>query len=67
MLFSSVFLYRKCIIYEYLEQKSSCFDDEESELFIEVDCFNVEPVFCPAPDDLTQQQVQCSFPSALSA
>uniref|UniRef100_H3DJD1 Rho guanine nucleotide exchange factor 10 n=1 Tax=Tetraodon nigroviridis TaxID=99883 RepID=H3DJD1_TETNG len=38
------------------ERKSSCFEEEESELFIEVDCFSVEPVFCPAPDDLTQQQ-----------
>uniref|UniRef100_A0A3Q3LWH9 Rho guanine nucleotide exchange factor 10 n=1 Tax=Mastacembelus armatus TaxID=205130 RepID=A0A3Q3LWH9_9TELE len=39
------------------ERKSACFEDEESELFIEVDCFNVEPVLCPAPDGLSQQQV----------
>lgn len=50
---------------DHLERKSSCFDEEESELFIEVDCFNVEPVFCPAPDDLTQQQVQCFLPICL--
>ncbi|KAF3844696.1 hypothetical protein F7725_007859 [Dissostichus mawsoni] len=31
------------------ERKSTCFEDEESELFIEVDCFNVEPVLSPAP------------------
>lgn len=39
-----------------LERKSACFEDE-SELFIEVDCFNVEPVLCPTPEGLTQQQV----------
>lgn len=38
------------------ESKSDCFEDE-SELFIEVDCFNVEPVLCPAPEGLSQQQV----------
>lgn len=41
----------------FLERKSACFEDEESELFIEVDCFNVEPVLCPAPEGLSQQQV----------
>lgn len=40
-----------------LERKSACCEDEESELFIEVDCFNVEPVLCPAPEGLSQQQV----------
>lgn len=40
-----------------LERKSACFEDEESELFIEVDCFTVEPVLCPAPEGLSQQQV----------
>lgn len=39
------------------ERKSTCFEDEESELFIEVDCFNVEPVLSPAPEGLSQQQV----------
>ncbi|XP_070835989.1 rho guanine nucleotide exchange factor 10 isoform X2 [Chaetodon trifascialis] len=39
------------------ERKSACFEDEESELFIEVDCFNVEPVLCPAPEGLSQQQL----------
>lgn len=46
-----------------LERKSACFEDEESELFIEVDCFNVEPVLCPAPEGLSQQQVMLKFPS----
>lgn len=32
-------------------------EDEESELFIEVDCFNVEPILGPAPEGLSQQQV----------
>lgn len=48
-----------------LERKSACFEDEESELFIEVDCFNVEPVLSPAPEGLSQQQVMSmhfSFP-----
>lgn len=42
---------------DVLERKSACFEDEESELFIEVDCFNVEPVLCPAPEGLSEQQV----------
>ncbi|XP_053365606.1 rho guanine nucleotide exchange factor 10 isoform X1 [Clarias gariepinus] len=39
------------------ERKPSCFDEESSELFIEVECLNVEPVLGPAPEDLSQQQV----------
>ncbi|GLD52504.1 vesicle-associated membrane protein 5-like protein [Lates japonicus] len=39
------------------ERKSACFEDEESELFIDVDCFNIEPVLCLAPEDLSQHQV----------
>lgn len=46
-----------------LLEKSACFEDEESGLFIEVDCFNVEPVLCPAPEALSQQQV-CNFPNS---
>ncbi|XP_067224058.1 rho guanine nucleotide exchange factor 10 isoform X5 [Chanodichthys erythropterus] len=38
------------------EKKPSCFD-EESDLFIEVECFNVDPVLKPAPDGLSQHQV----------
>lgn len=41
----------------YAERKSSCLEEEESELFIEVDCFNVESVLSPAPEGLSQQQV----------
>ncbi|XP_028995595.1 rho guanine nucleotide exchange factor 10 isoform X2 [Betta splendens] len=51
------------------ERKSLCFEDEESELFIEVDCFNVEPVLCPAPDGLSQQQLvrRCILGSILES
>ncbi|XP_050989580.1 rho guanine nucleotide exchange factor 10 isoform X2 [Labeo rohita] len=38
------------------DKKPSCFD-EESDLFIEVECFNVDPVLGPAPDGLSQHQV----------
>nr|XP_055028117.1 rho guanine nucleotide exchange factor 10 isoform X1 [Misgurnus anguillicaudatus]XP_055028118.1 rho guanine nucleotide exchange factor 10 isoform X1 [Misgurnus anguillicaudatus] len=38
------------------EKKPSCFD-EDSDLFIEVECFNVDPVLGPAPDGLSQHQV----------
>uniref|UniRef100_A0AAY4BZM0 Rho guanine nucleotide exchange factor 10 n=1 Tax=Denticeps clupeoides TaxID=299321 RepID=A0AAY4BZM0_9TELE len=42
------------------ERKSSgC--EEESDLFIEVDCLNVEPVLSPAPEGLSQQQVVRRF------
>ncbi|KAF7657300.1 hypothetical protein LDENG_00029340 [Lucifuga dentata] len=50
------------------ERKSACFEDE-SELFIEVDCFNVEPVLCPAPEGLSQQQLvrRCILGSILES
>uniref|UniRef100_A0A3B3QJ67 Rho guanine nucleotide exchange factor 10 n=1 Tax=Paramormyrops kingsleyae TaxID=1676925 RepID=A0A3B3QJ67_9TELE len=31
--------------------------EEEGDLFIEVECFNVEPELCPAPQGLTPQQM----------
>ncbi|KAJ3613355.1 hypothetical protein NHX12_019605, partial [Muraenolepis orangiensis] len=51
------------------ERKSAGFEDEETELFIEVDCFNVEPVLSPAPEDLTQQQLvrRCILGSILES
>ncbi|XP_078145671.1 rho guanine nucleotide exchange factor 10 isoform X1 [Centroberyx gerrardi] len=51
------------------ERKSACFEDEESELFIEVDCFNVEPVLGPAPEGLSQQQLvrRCILGSILES
>uniref|UniRef100_A0A4W6E651 Rho guanine nucleotide exchange factor 10 n=1 Tax=Lates calcarifer TaxID=8187 RepID=A0A4W6E651_LATCA len=50
------------------ERKSACFEDE-SELFIEVDCFNVEPVLCSAPEGLSQQQLvrRCILGSILES
>ncbi|XP_072313311.1 rho guanine nucleotide exchange factor 10 isoform X2 [Eucyclogobius newberryi] len=50
------------------ERKSDCFEDE-AELFIEVDCFNVEPVLCPAPEGLSQQQLvrRCILGSILES
>uniref|UniRef100_A0A3B5LTP4 DH domain-containing protein n=1 Tax=Xiphophorus couchianus TaxID=32473 RepID=A0A3B5LTP4_9TELE len=46
----------------------SCFEDE-SEVFIEVDCFNVEPVLPPTPEGLTQQQLvrRCILGSILDS
>ncbi|XP_062862947.1 rho guanine nucleotide exchange factor 10 isoform X2 [Trichomycterus rosablanca] len=38
------------------ERKSPCFEDDSSELFIEVECLNVEPVLGPAPEGLSQQE-----------
>lgn len=49
--------WKYCSLVDISERKSACFEDEESELFIEVDCFNVEPVLCLAPEGLSQQQV----------
>ncbi|CAN9502281.1 unnamed protein product [Ophioblennius macclurei] len=51
------------------ERKSACFEDEESELFIEVDCFNVEPVLSAAPEGLSQQQLvrRCILGSILES
>ncbi|XP_062378874.1 rho guanine nucleotide exchange factor 10 isoform X2 [Sardina pilchardus] len=51
------------------ERKSTCFDEEEAELFIEVDCLNVEPVLGPAPEGLSQQQVvrRCILGSILES
>uniref|UniRef100_A0A8C6Q0M8 Rho guanine nucleotide exchange factor 10 n=1 Tax=Nothobranchius furzeri TaxID=105023 RepID=A0A8C6Q0M8_NOTFU len=50
------------------ERKSACFEDED-ELFIEVDCFNVEPVLCATPEGLTQQQLvrRCILGSILES
>lgn len=35
--------------------------EEEGDLFIEVECFNVEPELCPPPQGLTPQQVLASL------
>ncbi|XP_062295885.1 rho guanine nucleotide exchange factor 10 [Scomber scombrus] len=51
------------------ERKSACFEDEESQVFIEVDCFNVEPVLGPVPEGLSQQQLvrRCILGSILES
>ncbi|XP_010877465.2 rho guanine nucleotide exchange factor 10 isoform X2 [Esox lucius] len=51
------------------ERKSTCFEDEESELFIEVECLNMEPVLSPIPEGLSQQQVlrRCILGSILES
>uniref|UniRef100_A0A4W4E3J3 Rho guanine nucleotide exchange factor 10 n=1 Tax=Electrophorus electricus TaxID=8005 RepID=A0A4W4E3J3_ELEEL len=51
------------------ERKMSCFEEEEPEVFIEVDCFNVEPVLSPAPEGLSEQQVvrRCILESILES
>uniref|UniRef100_A0A3P9K0E8 Rho guanine nucleotide exchange factor 10 n=1 Tax=Oryzias latipes TaxID=8090 RepID=A0A3P9K0E8_ORYLA len=51
------------------ERKPVYLQSEESELFIEVDCFNVEPVLCPAPEGLSQQQLvrRCILESILES
>uniref|UniRef100_A0A8C5GR30 DH domain-containing protein n=1 Tax=Gouania willdenowi TaxID=441366 RepID=A0A8C5GR30_GOUWI len=51
------------------ERKIAGFEEEESDLFIEVDCFNVEPVLCLAPDGLSQQQLvrRCILGSILES
>ncbi|XP_076155677.1 rho guanine nucleotide exchange factor 10 isoform X1 [Alosa pseudoharengus] len=51
------------------ERKSTCFDEEEAEMFIDVDCLSVEPVLGPAPEGLSQQQVvrRCILGSILES
>ncbi|XP_066459667.1 rho guanine nucleotide exchange factor 10 [Eleutherodactylus coqui] len=39
------------------DRKSACIEDEELNLFIDVDCVHTEAVMSPMPDGLTQQQV----------
>uniref|UniRef100_A0A3P8UIQ5 Rho guanine nucleotide exchange factor 10 n=1 Tax=Cynoglossus semilaevis TaxID=244447 RepID=A0A3P8UIQ5_CYNSE len=58
----------------FIKTKSFCngmgfFLYEETEVFIEVDCFNIEPVLCPVPADLSQQQLvrRCILGSILES
>uniref|UniRef100_A0A8C6SCF7 Rho guanine nucleotide exchange factor (GEF) 10 n=1 Tax=Neogobius melanostomus TaxID=47308 RepID=A0A8C6SCF7_9GOBI len=59
---------KKVFLFNVAERKSDCFE-EEAEVFIEVDCFNVEPVLCPAPGGLSQQQLvrRCILGSILDS
>uniref|UniRef100_A0A8C7TJB3 Rho guanine nucleotide exchange factor 10 n=1 Tax=Oncorhynchus mykiss TaxID=8022 RepID=A0A8C7TJB3_ONCMY len=58
----------------FIKTKTHCHVDhaspgEESELFIEVECFNMEPVLSPVPEGLSQQQVvrRCILGSILES
>lgn len=62
---SKIYVNKISSCFYVLERKSACFEDE-SEVFIEVDCFNVEPVLSPTPEGLTQQQVRTFHRSLLS-
>uniref|UniRef100_A0A8C4RF60 Rho guanine nucleotide exchange factor 10 n=1 Tax=Erpetoichthys calabaricus TaxID=27687 RepID=A0A8C4RF60_ERPCA len=39
------------------DRKSVCLEEEETNVFIEVDCTNTEPVMTPMPEGLSQQQI----------
>ncbi|CAH2248535.1 rho guanine nucleotide exchange factor 10 isoform X1 [Pelobates cultripes] len=39
------------------DRKSACLEDEELNLFIDVDCMHTEAIMTPMPEGLTQQQV----------
>ncbi|XP_071998432.1 rho guanine nucleotide exchange factor 10 isoform X3 [Engystomops pustulosus] len=39
------------------DRKSVCIEDDESNLFIDVDCVHTEAIMSPMPEGLTQQQV----------
>ncbi|XP_063772743.1 rho guanine nucleotide exchange factor 10 isoform X2 [Pseudophryne corroboree] len=39
------------------DRKSACLEDEELNLFIDVDCMHTEAIMSPMPEGLTQQQV----------
>lgn len=39
------------------DRKSACIEDEELNLFIDVDCVHTEAIMSPMPEGLTQQQV----------
>uniref|UniRef100_A0A8C2JW43 Rho guanine nucleotide exchange factor 10 n=1 Tax=Cyprinus carpio TaxID=7962 RepID=A0A8C2JW43_CYPCA len=41
----------------FIRTRSFCHGKSTSDLFIEVECFNVDPVLGPAPDGLSQHQV----------
>ncbi|XP_069091919.1 rho guanine nucleotide exchange factor 10 isoform X2 [Pleurodeles waltl] len=39
------------------DRKSTCLEDEEMNVFIDVDCMHTEAIMTPMPDGLSQQQV----------
>ncbi|XP_051880795.1 rho guanine nucleotide exchange factor 10 [Pristis pectinata] len=48
---------RNCSSSEMKDQRLGCLDEEEQNLFIDVDCKHPEPEMTPMPEGLTQQQV----------
>ncbi|XP_042188991.1 rho guanine nucleotide exchange factor 10 isoform X1 [Callorhinchus milii] len=48
---------RSFIRHRYHEQRAGYLEEEEQNLFIDVECNQIEPVMTPMPEGLTQQQV----------
>ncbi|XP_041043479.1 rho guanine nucleotide exchange factor 10 isoform X2 [Carcharodon carcharias] len=48
---------RSFIKHRYQDHRFGCLEEEEQNLFIDVDCKHPEPVMTPMPEGLTQQQV----------
>ncbi|XP_067877853.1 rho guanine nucleotide exchange factor 10 isoform X2 [Heterodontus francisci] len=48
---------RSFIRHRYQDHRFGCLEEEEQNLFIDVDCKHPEPVMTPMPEGLTQQQV----------
>lgn len=40
-----------------VDHRSSCLEEEELHLFIDVDCMHTEAIMTPMPEGLSQQQV----------
>lgn len=40
-----------------VDHRSSCLEEEELNLFIDVDCMHTEAIMTPMPEGLSQQQV----------
>lgn len=45
------------VIQLFLDHRSSCLEEEELNLFIDVDCVHTEAIMTPMPEGLSQQQV----------
>lgn len=43
--------------YLFVDHRSSCMEEEELNLFIDVDCVHTEAIMTPMPEGLSQQQV----------
>lgn len=45
------------VIQLFVDHRSSCLEEEELNLFIDVDCMHAEAIMTPMPEGLSQQQV----------